>query len=137
MIFTIGYGGRRPPELLGLLTENGIKTVVDVRLRPDCSSMGFYAKRKSSKLGIEHTLGLRNIDYVSLVELGNPFKDFANWRHRYQQLLSLAGDLLTERLQRVNAPFCLMCAEKRVADCHREEIARHLMRRGHRVEHIL
>jgi uncharacterized protein (DUF488 family) len=46
------------------------------------------------------------------------------------------GDLLTERLHRLPQPFCLMCAEKQVTDCHRQQIADYLVQRGYEAEHI-
>lgn len=136
-LYTIGYGGRSPDDFLELLRDNGIKTLVDVRLRPDRASMGAYVKSKDAAKGIEALLGRADIQYVSLVELGNVFLDFEDWEARYRRLLSQAGDLLTPRLLQVPPPLCLMCAEKAAAQCHRAIIAEYLAAKGWEIQHIL
>jgi uncharacterized protein (DUF488 family) len=127
--FTIGYGGRSPEEFVRLLAANGVKTIVDVRLRPDKASMGSYAKAREPEKGIAGLLARAGVGYVSLPELGNPFLDYADWPTRYADFLDRAGPLLFDRLTpEIPAPVCLMCAEKRVADCHRRHIAEYLIR---------
>jgi len=136
--FTFGYGGMKPADFLDRLSTNGIRTVVDVRLRPDRASMGAFVKAKDAAKGIEGMLARHGIGYRSLVELGNPFLGYDDWRDRYRELIALAGDLLTARLSDVPGPFCLLCAEKRPDECHRQLIADHLSRsRGWQVEHML
>ena len=135
--FTIGYGGRKPQEFLDLLNQRGVKVVIDVRLRPDHSSMGSFAKAKSHDKGIQKLLATVGIEYISVVELGNVFLEYADWRERYRELLEKAGDLLTQRLWNVSDPFCLMCAEKSPAECHRSLVAEYLVSKGHEVEHIV
>lgn len=135
-VYTIGYGGRKPQELLDLLKERGIRAVVDVRLRPDRSSMGVYAKAKDAAKGIEALLASAGIAYFSIIELGNVFRDLDDWQQRYRQLMDQVGDLLTRRLVEVPQPFCLLCAEKRADQCHRKLIADYLAKNGHEVEHI-
>ena len=126
---TIGYGGRSPDEFVRLLAANGVKTIVDVRLRPDKASMGSYAKAREPEKGIAGLLGRAGVGYVSLPELGNLFLDFTDWPTRYTEFLDRAGPLLFDRLTPdIPAPVCLLCAEKRVADCHRRLIADYLMR---------
>jgi uncharacterized protein (DUF488 family) len=98
--------------------------------------MGIYAKAKDPNKGIQGLLASAGIEYHSLVELGNLFVDLDDWADRYRRLVERAGDVLTERLWQVPAPFCLMCAEKVVSNCHRSLIAAHLVLRGHEVEHI-
>jgi uncharacterized protein (DUF488 family) len=135
--YTIGYGGRRPEEFVGLLVGHGVRSVADVRIRPDRASMGAYVRAKSPDRGIEKLLGDRGIAYHPLLELGNLFRDLDDWQAPYRALFERAGDLLVGRLEGLPEPFCLLCAEKRVAECHRLIIADFLVRnRGWAVEHI-
>jgi uncharacterized protein (DUF488 family) len=136
-LYTLGYGSRSKDECVALLRERSIRTVVDVRLRPDRASMGVWVKAGTPDKGVERWLGDAGIGYRSLVELGNLFLDFDDWRERYRRLLEGAGELLTERLRSVNGPICLLCAEKRPEECHRTLIAEFLARKdGVEVEHI-
>jgi len=134
---TIGYGGRTPEEFTRLLAQHDVRTVVDVRLRPDRASMGVWVKAKTPDKGIERILGQVGIGYRSLVELGNVFLDLPDWQERYALLLEKSGELLIGRLEGLSEPICLLCAEKRVAECHRQQIAEFLRRtRGADVRHI-
>ena len=135
-VYTIGYGGRKPEELIQQLKEKGIEAVVDVRLRPDRASLGIYAKAKDPAKGIEGLFAKANIAYHSLVELGNLFQNYDDWNERYTQLLSLAGDLLTRRLKEISTSYCLLCAEKSADQCHRKIIADYLAKKGFQIEHI-
>jgi uncharacterized protein (DUF488 family) len=47
-----------------------------------------------------------------------------------------AGHLLITRLNDLTAPACLLCAERRVADCHRLQIADFLAARGAETKHL-
>ncbi len=135
--YTIGYGGRRPDEFLGLLVAQGVRSVADVRIRPDRASIGSYARAKSPDKGIEKLLADRGIAYRSILELGNLFRDREDWPAAYRAFFERGGDLLVGRLEDLPEPFCLLCAEKRVAECHRLIIAEFLVaHRGWSVEHI-
>ncbi len=135
--YTVGYGGRDPKAFLEILSAKGIKTVVDVRLRPDRARLGTWIKAQTTDKGIEKFLAGAGIGYVSLIELGNLFREYPNWEARYKTLLDQAGDLLIERLAGVPQPFSLLCAEKRITECHRRLIAEYLVeKKGAVGEHI-
>jgi uncharacterized protein (DUF488 family) len=129
-LFTIGYGGVAPKAFTECLMKAGIRTVVDVRLRPDRASMGVYVKAKAPDKGIEHLLREAGLEYRSLPELGNLFLDYGDWRERYKALLARAGDLLVSRLADVPGPICLLCAERRPEECHRKLIGDYLAATG-------
>jgi uncharacterized protein (DUF488 family) len=135
--YTIGYGGRAPAEFASLLVLHGIDAIADVRIRPDRAAMGAYLKARTPEKGIEKLLAERGIAYRSILELGNMFRDLDDWRSPYRALVERSGDLLVTRLGELPEPFCLMCAEKRVTECHRQVIADFLVRtKGWSVEHI-
>lgn len=136
-IFTIGYGGRGKEDFLALLKANGVRTIVDIRLRPDRASMGIWVKAKTSDKGIENWLAEAGIGYRSLIELGNLFLDFPDWQQRYEELLGGSGELLTQRLLEIPRPICLLCAEKRASECHRQQVAAFLAnRKGAEIRHL-
>jgi uncharacterized protein (DUF488 family) len=136
-LYTIGYGGRSVDEFLALLTQNGVKEVVDVRLRPDRASMGVFVKAKDPEKGIQRVLNGAGIQYRSLPELGNLFREYPDWPARYAQFFERAGGLLLDRLVDVAQPFCLLCSEKRAGECHRTPIAEYLAKsRGYEVRHL-
>ncbi len=135
--YTIGYGGRRPDDFTDLLVGHGVRSIADVRIRPESASMGAYVKARTSDKGIQKLLGDRGIAYHSILELGNLFRDLDDWQASYRELFERAGDLLVGRLEGLPKPFCLLCAEKRVADCHRQVIADFLVAtKGWTVAHI-
>jgi uncharacterized protein (DUF488 family) len=135
-LYTIGYGGRGPQEFVELLRAHEIRTVVDVRARPQNAYMGCYAKAKSPEKGIERLLGEAEIAYLSLPELGNPFTG-DDWRERFGELLEREGEEMIRRLGEAEPPLCLLCAEKRASNCHRTLIASYLAKtKGWAVEHI-
>jgi uncharacterized protein (DUF488 family) len=135
--YTIGYGGRAPAEFASLLVLHGIRSIADVRIHPDRASMGAYVKARTADKGIEKLLSERAITYRSILELGNLFRDLVDWRPSYRAFFERVGDLLVGRLAVLPEPFCLLCAEKRVEECHRLVIADFLVAtRGWTVEHI-
>jgi uncharacterized protein (DUF488 family) len=118
------------------MTAAGVRTVADVRLRPDRASMGVYARAKTPDKGIERLFAAAGIGYRSLPELGNVFREYEDWRERYAAFIQCAGHLLVSRLDGLEAPVCLLCAERRVAECHRLSIAEFLAARGFEIEHL-
>jgi uncharacterized protein (DUF488 family) len=140
-IYTLGYGGRTPAELLSLLQNHGVTCVVDVRLRPDQASMGIYKKARDPEKGICGLLSRAGIKYVHLVELGNLFIEREKWQDDYYTLISYERDLMLRRLRKVVSQTkmaCLLCAEKNPTECHRSIITRVLAEDlQFQVEHIL
>lgn len=137
IFFTIGYGGRSPDEFLSILQNNGVRSIVDVRLRPDKAYKGTWVKAQEPGKGIEKILADVGIEYLSLPELGNIFLDYPDSLERYGQLLEIAGHLLFDRMTGIQEPFCLLCAEKMVSNCHRGKIAEYLVKtRGYEVVHL-
>jgi hypothetical protein len=92
VFYTIGYGGREPQELVRLLRKQGVRTVVDVRLRPARACLGACGKAKTPDKGIEGLLMEAGTHYISMIELGNPFLDPAfqeDRAERYARLLQI------------------------------------------------
>lgn len=123
ILHTIGYGGRKPSELIDALNEYQINWVVDVRL-----TQGAYLQVFNAGANMRGLLR-PSIGYLWLPELGNMYgygkglEIYHKWicerEHGWKVLKSL-----TDRLQLITCSrICLLCAELKPQDCHRAIIA--------------
>jgi uncharacterized protein (DUF488 family) len=126
-LFTIGYEGRTPGELVTRLKSLGVQRVVDVRELPLSRRRGF------SKTPLAALLMEAGIRYEHVRALGNPkstrdrYKrgDVEGGAREYRAYLhngsSSALVELTNSLTREKT--CLLCVEDSHARCHRAVIA--------------
>jgi uncharacterized protein (DUF488 family) len=136
-LFTIGYQGRSPDELVDRLHEAGVKRVVDVRELPLSRRRGF------SKSRLAETLERVGISYEHVRELGNP----KPYRDRYKSgdvrggarefrrhLHNGSHNALVELADSIDGVrTCLLCVEESHEICHRAVIAGALAERLPRV----
>jgi uncharacterized protein (DUF488 family) len=135
-VYSFGYGGRPPAEFIEILTREGVRAVVDVRLRPERASLGSYARAKTPDKGIEGLLARSGIAYHSMVELGNVFIECEDWKERYREYFPRVAEQLTARLAGVPEPFCLLCAERDASACHRQFILEYLASQGGEIGYL-
>jgi len=139
--FTIGYEGRRIDELVNILKENGIQTLVDVRRDAyskynDSFNEGVLSEKLTeSKIRYLHLpeLGVNYVDRQKLKELHNYsdyFKNYSDYIDKNSDLISLMRDL-----SRYNT-LCLMCFERDYRRCHRSVLADKLKDKGLMFVHI-
>ncbi len=143
-IFTIGHSTHSLDEFAGLLTQNGINRLVDVRSVPRSRYNPQF-----NAASLPESLQNAGIGYTHLSELGGLRKacrDSPNmgWRNAgfrgyadYMQTPDFAHGLdeLIEAAKK--EPIAIMCAEAVPWRCHRSLIADMLTVRGIEVRHIM
>ena len=121
-IVSIGYEQRDLSELIGLLTANGVVTLVDVRLNPISRKKGFLKKALAA------ALGEAGIEYRHERELGNPKENrdafrrgMESARQRYRRHLQNGASTAYERLVDLasTSRIALLCYERAHDQCHR------------------
>jgi uncharacterized protein (DUF488 family) len=138
----VGHGTRAADELVAVLQEAGVQTVVDVRRFP-----GSRRNPQFDSTALAATLAKAGIAYRHAVELGGRLLDEPG-EERFGCLgvasfRSYAARMGTERWQAALAAAlderapCFMCAEKDWSRCHRRLIAELLHARSERVVHLL
>lgn len=131
VLYTVGYGGRSPDGLAGLLEEKGVEVLVDVRAVPQTRIPGF------NRVQLARFLEGRGVGYRHLGALGNlnrkaPAGSPVRLADEERGLSELAEAMEQHRV-------AIMCAEKDHRGCHRTYIADKMQTRvtGLQVEHII
>ena len=144
IIFTIGHSTHGLERFIGLLHEQGVAHVLDVRRYPRSRRMPHFSKEE-----LERSLPAEGIGYTHLgEELGgrrHPRRDSPNlgwkvdgFRGYADHMASAAfatGIEQAEAIARAE-PAAVMCAEALWWRCHRRLVADALVARGWRVLHI-
>ena len=114
-LYTIGYGGRTPKEVLDLLKEHGVQVLIDVRAVPYSRIPGF------GKSELARFLLVDNIIYHHVEALGNANRKAGPGAPIRlvdgTSGLSALLDLLSSH------DVAIMCAERDYKGCHRSYIA--------------
>ena len=127
--YTIGYSGRTLEDVINVLQERTVKTLVDVRTHP--VSMH---RPETSKSNLRHAVLEAGIQYEHMPELGVPRDIRAlsirsgnraviwEWYDQY-----VAGPYLAQNLHAffncLEHPVALMCTELDPHECHRHRLA--------------
>jgi uncharacterized protein (DUF488 family) len=144
-IWTIGHSTRKIDIFIGLLRENGIKMVADVRSWP-----GSRRYPQFNKEALADSLDRVGIRYEHFPELGGrrkPRPDSRNTAWHNASFRGYADYMVTEgfrngverlvNLGREAGPTAIMCAEAVWWRCHRALISDYLKVRGIEAIHIL
>ena len=126
-LHTIGYGNDSPGEFLLRLKDSGVNLLIDIR-RADIKSWC----HKYEPATMRRWLELTDWDGVYLHHhaLGNYYgtlAEYSSWLSTEDGYVALLGvvDDITELSRCYDVP-CLLCAEKRADNCHRQFVAARL-----------
>ncbi len=143
-VFTIGHSTRTLESFIGLLKENSVKKVVDIRTIPRSRHNPQFDREtlpghlRAVRIGYVHMADLGGLRHTRPDSLNTgwrnlSFRGFAD----YMQTENFARSL--ERLIQLanRRQIALMCAEAVPWRCHRSLVADALRVRGIDVEHIM
>ena len=129
-IYTIGHSTRNPEEFLALLNNYKIDIVMDVRRFPQSQKFPQYNQQAPEKY-----LKKSGIKYFWLGDLLGGYR-----KGGYEKYTKTAESKqgLTKLVSCAQAgQAAIMCTEALWFRCHRRFIADCLMRKGHKILHIL
>lgn len=129
--FTIGFTQKRAEHFFGLLGENAIARIIDVRLN-NVSQLAGFAKRDDLQYFLKT---LCQVDYIHLKELA-PTKSILDaykkkqisWEKYEDQFLNLMAQRNIERTLEKSLldQSCLLCSEHQPHYCHRRVLVEYL-----------
>jgi uncharacterized protein (DUF488 family) len=144
-LYTVGHSTHEGQDFAALLSEAGVRTLVDVRRYPHSRRQPWFnvdqlykdlfrASIRYVHLGDELG-GFRrpHVDSRHTALAGSSFQAYAD--HMDTPLFARGYARLLEEAQR--APTALMCSERNHKKCHRRMIADRLAADGWRVVHLL
>jgi uncharacterized protein (DUF488 family) len=141
-VYTVGHGTRPQTELVEMLAQAGIQTLVDVRRFP-----GSRRNPQFNTGPLRAALAAAGIDYRAALDLGGRLARQPGEERfdciRVAAFRSYAARMTTSEWQQALSEVltlpspCLMCAETLWTRCHRRLIAELLHARGLKVIHLI
>ncbi len=130
-LFTIGFTKKTAEEFFTLISNAGVKRIIDTRLN-NVSQLSGFAKRKDLEYFLRE---IADIDYIHILDLA-PTKDIlakykkkkGDWETYEKSFLDLMKKRQIEK--KLSAEIldegCLLCSEAKPHNCHRRLVAEYL-----------
>ena len=135
-IYTIGFTKKSAEQFFGILRQNGIKRLVDVRLN-NVSQLAGFAKRDDLQYFLRELCGAEYI-HEPLLAPTQPMLDAykkakGSWSDYEKEFLALMAERKIEG--RIDpalfaVPTVLLCSEPTAEQCHRRLVVEYLQRKG-------
>jgi uncharacterized protein (DUF488 family) len=134
-LFTIGYEGINPDDLISSLRHSGVRLLIDIREVPISRKRGF------SKSALASGLTNAGIDYLHFKGLGDPkLGRVAARQGRYSEFRSIFGAHMRTSVAQLaledailaasRTTACLLCFEHDHTNCHRSIVANSMVKRN-------
>ncbi|MEA2047158.1 MAG: DUF488 domain-containing protein [Campylobacterota bacterium] len=137
-VFTIGFAQKSAEEFFTLLTDNGVKKLIDIRLNNKSQLAGFANAKH-----LPYFLKLHNIGYEYKPELApskellNGYKDKSiNW----EEYIKVYNKILIDRdiIKNISINewdnIVLLCSEPIAKQCHRRLMAEYLAKNFEKIK---
>jgi len=132
-IYTIGFTKKNAQTFFGLLRQNGVQRLIDIRLKPSGQLSGF-AKKEDLSYFLDRLAG--RCAYLHLPELApseeildayRKSKDWARYEIQFQALMDQRNiPTILDRASFAAQASCLLCSEDTPEHCHRRLVAERL-----------
>jgi uncharacterized protein (DUF488 family) len=141
-IYTIGFTQKSAERFFGLLQDNHIGKLIDVRLKPDGQLSGF-AKKDDLAYFLRELAGCEyhHFDFLAPSDgILKAYRQDKDWQRYEQQFETLMDE--RDVLNRLDPAFftekscCLLCSENTPDQCHRRLLVERLARNWPDVEII-
>jgi uncharacterized protein (DUF488 family) len=141
-LYTIGFTQKSAEQFFGLLRDNRVTVLVDIRLKPDSQLSGFAKKRDLPYF----LANLCNCDYRHMLQMSPTDELLSQYRadKSWSQYESGFKALLHERdlIAQLDREWwatnraCLLCSEHEPDHCHRRVVAEYMAAHWPEVEII-
>ncbi len=140
-IYTIGFTKKTAQVFFDLLRQNGVRRLVDIRLKPSGQLSGFAKKedlpyfldRLAAGCTYQHVPELAPSEEI--LDAYRENKDWAAYTIKFQALMDERGiPSMLDRSSFEVRPSCLLCSEDTPERCHRRLVAERLARHWPGVE---
>jgi uncharacterized protein (DUF488 family) len=133
-LFTIGFTKKDARTFFGLLTDNHVRTVIDVRLHNQSQLAGF-TKKEDLYYFLEKIAGISYVHLMEATPEESLMKNLHGKKITWQAFESAYRDLVLKRKvfekmdRKIRDNGCLLCSEPTPEHCHRRLFAEYLKER--------
>jgi uncharacterized protein (DUF488 family) len=131
-IYTIGFTKKSAEKFFGLLNENHVEVILDVRLN-NTSQLAGFSKYPDIKFFLSNICGIEYISDTQFAPEEWILKDYKGKKITWAQYVMFFDELMEKRnimdyiksnyARLENKRVCLLCSEEKSDNCHRSLIA--------------